>query len=256
MEKRSALDSADLPPALLRSAPRDVRLSPAGRVMVILAALLVIGGMWGGVELNRRAETAARLVGLFESERMVTAGDVIELRKRGGGNDHRIIAHYRYMARGRELTGQTTLRRNERDRYTVGSPIAVWYLPSEPGMSWLDGYSPRPMTSWPATAVPLACGGVAMALILIVRRQWHLLAYGRPAIATVTKIEKKRTDKGTVWVVHYEFTTMSGATRTGKYNQAKKHLPAVGATVPILYDRDNTFRHSKYPMPFVTVRQA
>jgi hypothetical protein len=151
--------------------------------------------------------------------------------------------------------GETTLRRDERDRYAVGSPIAVWYLKSDPEMSWLDGYSPRPMASWPATVLPLACGIAAMALILVVRRQWNLLAYGRPAIATVTKVEKKRTDKGTIWVVHYEFTAMSGATRTGKYNQGKKNLPAVGATIPIIYDRDNTFRHSKYPMPFVSVKE-
>ena len=255
MEKRSALDSSELPTVLLRSIPRDVRVSSIGGVMLVIAAMLVIGGMWGGVEFNRRAGTAARYVGLFESERIVTAGDVIQLRKRGGGNDHRITAHYRYTARGRELMGETTLRRDERDRYAVGSPIAVWYLESEPEMSWLDGYSPRPMASWPATVLPLACGIAAMALILVVRRQWNLLAYGRPAIATVTKVEKKRTDKGTIWVVHYEFTAMSGATRTGKYNQGKKNLPAVGATIPIIYDRDNTFRHSKYPMPFVSVKE-
>ena len=72
-------------------------------------------------------------------------------------------------------------------------------------------------------------------------------------MATVTKVEKKTTDKGTVWMVHYEWTTMSGATRTGKYNHGKKQMPAVGAPIPIVYDRDNTFRHSKYPMSFVRI---
>ena len=256
MEKRSALDSSELPSVLLRSTPRDVRVNSTGLAMLIIAAMLVIGGMWGAVELNRRAETAARYIRLFESERIVAAGDVIQLRKRGGGDDHRITAHYRYTARGRELKGEARLRRNERDRYTVGSPIAVWYLASEPEVSWLDGYSPRPMASWPGTALPLACGIAAMALILVVRRQWNLLAYGRPAVATVTKVEKKRTDKGTIWIVHYQFAAMSGATRTGKYNHGKKDLPAVGATIPIVYDRDNTFRHGKYPMGFVSVKES
>lgn len=255
MQRRSALDSSDLPTVLLGSTPRDVRANSTGLVMLVIAAILVVGGIWGGIEFNQRAEIAARHVVLFASERMVAAGDVIELRKRGGGNDHRITAHYRYTARGRELTGETTLRRSERDRYAVGSPIGVWYLASDPEVSWPDGYSPRPMANWPATALPLACGVAAMALILVVRRQWNLLAYGRPAIATVTKVEKKRTDKGTIWVVHYEFAAMSGATRTGKYTHGKKDLPGVGATMPILYDRDNTFRHSKYPMPFVSVKE-
>jgi hypothetical protein len=258
MQRRNALDSSEVPPALLKTAPRDVRVNGSGRVMLAIAAALVLGGIWGGVVLGRRAEIAARHVGLFASERIVTAGDVIRLQKRGGDDDdddYRITAHYRYTARGRELMGATTLRRSERERYEVGSPVAVWYLPSEPERNWLDGYSPRSEASWPATAVPVVCGITALVLIQLVRRQSKLLANGRPAMATVTKVEKKRTDHGgTEWTVHYEWTTLSGATRTGKYQHGKKNLPAIGATIPILYDRDNSFRHSKYPMTFVTIR--
>ena len=254
MQRRNALDNAGVPPALLKAAPRDVRANASGRVMLIIAAALVVGGVMGGVALGGRAAIAQRRIGLFASERIVTAGDVIRLQKRGGGNDHRIIAHYRYTARGQEFMGQTTLRRAERERYALGSPVGVWYLPSEPEQSWLDGYAPRSEPSWPATAVPIACGVTALVLIQLVRRQSTLLAYGRPAMATVTKIEKKRTDKGTFWMVHYEWTTLSGATRTGKYHHGKKDLPAIGAEIPIVYDRDNSFRHSKYPMSLVTIR--
>ena len=254
MQRRSALDSSGVPPALLEAAPRDVRVNASGRVMLVIAAAVAIGGMWGGIVFGRRADIAERHLGLFESERIVTAGDVIQLQKRGGGNDHRIIAHYRYTVRGRELMGQTALRRAERERYVVGSPVAVWYLPSEPEQNWLDGYAPRGQASWPATALPIACGITALVLIQLVRRQSKLLTYGRPAMATVTKVEKKRTDKGTFWLVHYEWTTLSGATRTGKYQHGRKDLPAVGTEIPIVYDRDNSFRHSKYPMSFVTIR--
>ena len=254
MQRRSAIDSGGLPPALLKSAPRDVRVNASGRVMLIMAAALVVGGMWGGIVLGSRAEIAERRLGLFASERILTAGDVIRLQKRGDDDDdYRIVAHYRYTARGHELMGQTTLRRAERERFALGSPVGVWYLPSEPEQSWLDGYAPRSEASWPATAVPIACGITALVLIQVVRRQSNLLAYGRPAMATVTKIEKKRTDKGTEWMVHYEWTTLSGATRTGKYQHGKKDIPAIGATIPIVYDRDNSFRHSKYPMSFVRV---
>jgi hypothetical protein len=253
VQRRSALDSSGLPAALLKAVPRRVEVNMLGGMMMVIAAALVVIGIWGGLELGRRAETAGRRVGLFASERVVTAGDVIQLRKRGGGNNHRITAHYRYAVRGTELTGQTTLRRDEREKYEVGSPVAVWYLPSEPEASWLDGYAPRPEASWPATVVPLGCGVSAMALILAVRRQSNLLTHGRPAMATVTKVEKKKSDKGTFWRVHYEWTTMSGATRSGRYNHSKKDAPAIGTLIPIVYDRDNTFRHSKYPMPFVRI---
>ena len=111
VQRRSALDSAGLPQALLKATPRHVEVNTLGGMMMLIAALLVGIGMWGGIVLNRRAETAGRHVSLFASDRIVTAGDVIQLRKRGGDNDHRITAHYRYAVRGRELTGQTTLRR-------------------------------------------------------------------------------------------------------------------------------------------------
>jgi hypothetical protein len=254
VRRRSAVDSSGLPPALLKAAPRRVRVNAPGGAMLVTAAALVVVGIWGGITLSRQAEIAERHLGLFASERIVTAGDVVRLRRRGEGNDHRITAHYRYLARGRELTGETTLRRDERERYAVGSPIAVWYLPTEPEASWPDGYAPRSQPGWPGTAVPLACGVCALALIQAVRRQSNLLAHGRPAMATVTKVEQKNTGEGTVWKVHYEWTTLSGATRTGKYSHGKKHVPAVGALVPIVYDKDNSFRHSKYPLSLVTLR--
>jgi hypothetical protein len=256
VQRRNALDSSGLPPALLKAPPRQVRLNTSGGMMLVIAALLVAAGIWGGIELNKRAEIAGRQVGLFASERMVTAGEVVRLQKRGDGNDRRVTVHYTYMAAGRELAGATTARRSERERYVVGSPVAVWYLPSEPTANWLDGYAPQAEPGWPGTAVPFGCGVAALALIYIVRRQSNLLAYGRPAIATVTKVQKKRTDKGTIWVVHYEWTLMSGATRTGRYNHGRKQVPAVGDTITIIHDRDNTFRHSKYPMPFVSVKES
>jgi hypothetical protein len=255
VQRRSALDSSGLPAALLKATPRDVRVNATGRIMLVTAAALVVLGMWGSIVIGRRAAIAGRHVGLFASERIVTAGDVIRLQKRGGGNDHSITAHYRYTARGHELTGETRLRRAERERYSLGSTVAVWYLSSEPEMSWLDGYAPRPEASWPATALPIACGLSALVLIQVVRRQSNLLTYGRPAMATVTKVDKKRTDKGTIWMVHFEWTTLSGATRTGKYQHGTKDVPAIGAMIPIVYDRDNSFRHSKYPMMFVTARE-
>jgi hypothetical protein len=256
MQGRSALANSGLPAALLQPTPRNVKVSALGGTMLLAAAALIAAGMWGGIELDRRADTTERHVGLFEAERIVTAGDVIQLRRRGGGDDPRITAHYRYTARGRELTGEMTLRREDRDSYQVGSPVAVWYLPTEPEASWLDGYAPRPFSHWPATVVPLGCGVVAMTLFLLVRRQSRLLAQGRPALATVTRVEKKRTDKATYWMVHFEWTTLSGATRRGRYRHNKHPAPGVGTPIPIVYDRDNTFRHHTYPMALVRIAGA
>src|SRR5687767_7997915 len=96
VQRRSPPDSSTLPAVLRKATPRDVRVNVSGGIMLATAAVLVAAGMWGGIVLGRRAETAERHLGLFTSERIVTAGDVIQLQKRGGGNDHRITAHYRY----------------------------------------------------------------------------------------------------------------------------------------------------------------
>lgn len=256
MQKRSALDSSGLPPALLKPAPRTVRVNVQGGVTLVAAGALVVAGIWGGIVLSRRAETAERHVSLFASERVVTAGDIIRLKSSGGGDDNRGTAEYRYVARGRELMGESALRRSERDRFVVGAPIAVWYLPTEPEASWIDGHAPGPEPSWPATAVPILCGMAALVLIQAVRRQFNLLAHGRAALATVTRLEKKTTDKGTFWMVHYEWTTLSGATRAGKYSHGKNNAPAHGELIPIVYDRDDTVRHRKYPMALVMVERG
>ena len=50
----------------------------------------------------------------------------------------------------------------------------------------------------PATVVPLVCGVSAMALIQPSAGNRSSSPTGRPAMATVTKVEKKRTDEGTV----------------------------------------------------------
>jgi len=252
---RSAVDSAALPAALLRPTPRRVQVNASGGMMLIIAVALIVIGGWGGSELQKRADIAERHVTLFASERVLTGGNVVELRKRGGGDDHRIVAHYRYAVHGRELTGHTTLRRGEQGKYAVGSPIAVWYLATEPEASWLDGDSPRPEPGWAGTAVAIVCGVSAIALMAAVRRQSKILANGRPAMATVTKVEKKRTDKGTSWRVHYEWTTISGATRSGKHSHRGKNAPAIGELIPVVYDRDNTFRHNTYPMSFVRMAE-
>ena len=108
--------------------------------------------------------------------------------------------------------------------------------------------------AWPALALPIASAVAAFVIFRTVRRQLYALAYGRPAMATVTRVEKKRTDKGTFWMVHYAWTTLSGATRVGRYQHGKKRPPAIGATIPVVYDRDDSARHARYPLPFVRIR--
>ena len=83
--------------------------------MLVTAVALVVLGIWGAIALGSRAEKAERRLGLFASERIVTAGEIVHLRRQGGNDDYRATAHYRYLARGQELSGATPLRHSERD---------------------------------------------------------------------------------------------------------------------------------------------
>jgi hypothetical protein len=170
---------------------------------------------------------------------------------RGGKNSRRATVRYQYSVHGRAFTGSATMRQLERDAYQVGSPIGVWYLASQPDASWIDGDWPQPESRWPVFAVFAPCGLAALGLMFVVRRQSHLLAYGRPALATVRRVEQKKSDEGRYWRVHFEWTLLSGATRSGRYHHHRKQPPAVGAVIPIVYDRDHPRRYSRYPLALV-----
>ena len=253
MERRSER-SKSAPPALLQSTPRPVRLNASGIAVLIAAAALVVGALWGSNEIYRRAKSSERRVALFASEGISTNAEVVRVQqRRGEGNRRTSTVHYRYIVDNREHGGATTVRRVDRDRYVAGSSIVVRYLSSEPQTSWMEGYGPQRQPVWPAFIVLAACLVAATAIVRHVRRQMYLLEYGRAATAVVTKVEKKRSDHGTYWRVHYEWTLMTGAKRQGRYNHGKKQPPPLGTEMTILYDRDQPSRHGRYPLGLVAV---
>jgi hypothetical protein len=134
--------------------------------------------------------------------------------------------------------------------------VPIRYLASETESSWMEGYGPRREDVWPAFAVPAVLVCCAFVIMQLIRLQWQLLEYGRPALGTVTKVEKKRSDKGSFWRVTYEWTLLSGAKRSGRYKDTKKQPPAVGAPVTIVYDRDQPQKNARYPMPLVRLEPS
>ena len=222
-------------------------------MVAIAVVLLLAGGAGAELSLYRRAQISQLHVTRFSAERMVSGGQLTGIRNRGGEDGKRSTVAYRYTVNGQEYTGSTTLRGSNRDLYRVGSPIAVWYLPSEPQASWIDGDAPHLQSAWPGLAIFAACGIAAVLLVLRLKRQSNLLTYGRPALAVIRKVEKKKSDKGSYWRVQYEWTLLSGATRQGHYTTHGKNPPEVGATIPIVYDRDEPMRSGKYPLSLVTI---
>ena len=111
----------------------------------------------------------------------------------------------------------------------------------------MQGYGPRTLPFWVVPAVPAALMLCVVPIVIALRRQTRLLAEGRPALAKVTKTSKVSHGEYNVWRVHYEWTLLNGATRTGRYDKLK-NPPAPETLMPILYDRDNPRRHAPYPL--------
>jgi hypothetical protein len=107
-----------------------------------------------------------------------------------------------------------------------------------------------------ALAIGVAFVVLALGVIRLIRRQWSLLEYGRPAAAVVTAVTRKRSDHGAYWLVRFEWTLLSGAKRQGRYTHRKKRPPNPGALVTIVYDRDQPQRNRKYPFPLVKIEGA
>ena len=220
---------------------------------VVLAIALIAGSVWGGLDLYRQASRSRQQVALFASEAIATMARIETVRYDGSDDDRRATVHYRFQVDDVNQTGTTRLRRADRERYAAGSEVEIRYLQSDPRASWLEGYAPSRRPMWIAFALPAAAAAAAFGLWLAIRRQRALLTHGRVAAAAVKHVEKKRADKGTVWRVHYEWIVLSGATRKGRYTHSKKTPPAIGTIVPVVYDRDNPARHSRYPLSLVTL---
>jgi hypothetical protein len=86
-------------------------LPGCGIFVLALLAALILGGLWGGTEIYRRANLSERHAALFASEGISTAARVVRVQRRGGGNDRRSTLHYRYVGGDREYAGATTVRR-------------------------------------------------------------------------------------------------------------------------------------------------
>jgi hypothetical protein len=96
----------------------------------------------------------------------------------------------------------------------------------------------------------LAAGGAV--LVLILRRQLRLLSEGRPALAVVTRYSYAQHGAKNI---HYEFPLLSGGMAKGRSGPIRR-LPAIGATLCVIYDRENPRRNAPYPLEMARLANA
>jgi hypothetical protein len=165
------------------------------------------------------------------------------------GKSPQYFVNYEYPAAGRLHQGRANVSRTSWMQLRVGSFLTVRYLPAEPGRSWLRGQEPG-TPFWVGPVVALSMIAIGMFPWYAIRQQWMLLAEGRPAQAQVTDFKKVRHQHGARYRVSYEFRTMSGATRTGRYN-SQKSPPAKGTTIQVVYNPDRPEYSMPYPLALV-----
>jgi hypothetical protein len=232
-------------PPELAGSMREVRLSRAGTAMIVLARLLALGGVAGGIGLSNLAASQDRRRRTLEADG-VRVQAVITRHWRTADRDSRPMLAYQFPLEGRIYTGQAGAPDAAWLRFRQGDPIDVLVLRSDPALNhpaeWRQSTIPR----W--LGLPVGAGLLALALVLQsqVRRQTALLVEGRPAPAVVTR--HTRAKDGKRW--HYEFPVPGGSKAKGSCAPVRDP-PPVGATVCILYDPDHPKRNAAYPLPLV-----
>lgn len=234
-----------LPVELLRSAPREVRLTGLGRFAVATAILLVVGAIVFGVAMYETARDATDLQRRMADEGRVTTASVLSSRTTRGKNPRRIV-EYEFPADGRVIRTEARLNARRSQHLVVGSTVPVRYLPADPETSWIEGHAPKGV---PLAVIPIGVIGMlggAWAIWWSLRRQRRLVEEGRATLARVKSVRPVRKGDKRVQRVVYEFTLMSGAKREGRADMYRK-VPSEGELIPILYDKDDERRQLRYP---------
>ena len=256
--------AVQIPPELLRSVPRQVALSRAGKASVGIAIALVLGALATAVALSVTAGRDAAHYQVVENDSAVTPGRVVAV---GPVRDGKRLVHYSFVVDGREHSGQTTLQSRYWRRMPVGTPVQVRYLPAAPEENWLLGHQPQGVPYWVVGVAPLSLLVGPVAIFISLRKQRGLLAEGRPALARVTRLKRIQGHQaaghrlgytytpgrhGAGYRVYYEFNDLSGAKHTGRANVGQ-NAPPEGSALVILYNIDEPRRNAPYPLPNVRI---
>ena len=240
------------PLELQRSTPREVTLTAQGKALVVAIIVFIVTAIVGGAALASKASADQQRWAEWKSEAVSTRGEVTGLRKRGSGDSTKYLVDYSYRVPETDYASTQQVRSGEWKRLHQGDKIDVVFRRTEPSQSWLPGHEPDGMPWYVAI---LWCGMFlvpAPILAFRLRQQRRLLEEGRSALAKVVGKKKVSHDRGSYYRIDYEFETIEGARRTGRFNTNRKP-PEVGEGLIVVYDRDEEKRSAKYPFSLVKI---
>jgi len=241
--------SVSPPSELTRSAPREVRLTSAGIVLLAISWVLGIAAVPLGMLLYAEARQDRDVTANLASRGVQTAAVVDRLwREEDDGSSFRAAVYF--DAGGSRIYGERRMQQSAWKRLSVGSTTTVRHLPEDPQRWVLAGERrdrlPVPIAfviSGIMISVAVICGAV-------VRWQRSLLQDGRPAPGVVTAFSMHKTTHGAAHrEVRYEFPLLGGGKQTGKSSVSKP--AAVGDAIWVVYDPDRPKRNKPYPFSLV-----
>ncbi len=236
------------PDGLGYSSLRPVRLTGAGRALQVAAVVMLLSGMVAGFfmdRMSRRQNTEAQL--LADQGVRATAQITRVWRTGGSGKSRNAEARnrltYTFEHAGQRYSRSLQAPYNIWRNLQAGQNLEVRYVAERPEISHPVDWGGRPLASWAAYLVGGLLIMTAPAFLLPLRRQYLLLAEGRPAPGRITEI--KKTDK--TMLVKFEFRLLNGALARGKTQVGK----APKEPLCVLYEPDNPRRCALYPMSLV-----
>ena len=235
------------PPAeLTRSKPRPVQLSGSGIFMIVLALVLAAGGIVGSVIMRKLALDAQAEALRMQAEGQTVEGVVTRL-WRTGGKSSRNEAAYLFFVDGVTLTNTADLNASHWRELSVGSPIAIRYLPAEPRRNYPEADPPQPTPFWLIILIGVIFIGLGALMVWVVRRELRLLRDGQaaPGVVTGNRAYKSNT-------VFYEFAVQGGETQRGRCS--RRSIPA-GSAICVLYDPENPKSNVPYPCQYVKIAE-
>jgi len=250
---QTAVSPVRIPAELLRSIPRDYRLTGKGRFVVGAAIALVLGAVASSVAVYISAKRTSALQREMAEQGQVVPGIVVKT-YRTGDDDKRDVVLYEFSVNGKAYKGRTEIGLRASPHYEAGSSIPVRYLPSRPEKNWIDGHPPG---SVPLFVIPLLGGGFLVgsyAIFRNLRRQEGLVSEGRAALARVMKVTRVRRGEQRKQRAQIEFELLSGA-RQEAHIEFGRNAPQADSTIVIVYDRENPRRVLRYPACLVRVEK-
>jgi len=237
------------PDGLGYSTARPVQLAGIGRLLVGIAVLFLLGGPALGWYVSNQIQLDKERERLFSEDGVDATATIVRVWRESNKEGTHMVS-YRFLVDGREIIGNSKMYRNVWAGLHIGDAMPIRYLPSQPEVNRPAQRRPGPPSDWAPWAIPLLFIWLPFFFWFMIRRQARLLAEGRPALATITKIRRAKHT-----IVYYEFPLLDGQVIKGRSPVNRRNMPQPGEEACVLYMPENPRRNALYPFELVKLQR-